>query len=160
MRPSLRMPLADTRRRDSLERMEHLPGGSGGVWRADDPVHGPVVHRPTGPWTPAVHDLLAFLAAAGLDGVPRVLGFDDEGREVLTYLAGAPSPSTPSRRPTRCSPGCRTWLRRFHDVVRGYDPGPRVWRQTRRALAPGQLVCHNDTGALQLDRRRTTASPA
>jgi hypothetical protein len=125
----------------------HLPGGSGGVWFADDPVLGPVVHRPTGRWTPAVHDLLAFVAAAGLDGVPRVLGFDEEGREILTHLHGRTIAVDVEAAPDEVLTDAAAWLRRYHDVVRDYDPGPRVWRQTEEALAPGQLICHNDTGA-------------
>src|SRR5882757_4970271 len=61
-----------------------LPGGNiGGAVRV-----GSTVRRPTGPWTPAVHGLLNHLAAAGLAGVPRVLGFDDRGREILDFLPG------------------------------------------------------------------------
>ena len=49
---------------------------------------GETVRRTTGPWTPAVHALLEHLADVGFDGAPRVEGFDDEGREVLEYVAG------------------------------------------------------------------------
>ncbi|MET0830323.1 MAG: phosphotransferase [Microbacterium sp.] len=127
--------------------MEHLAGGSGGVWRVDDPEHGPTVHRPTGPWTPAVHDLLAHLADAGLDGIPQVLGTDSGGREVLAYLPGRTvAVDTEAASDATLGEAAR-WLRRFHDAVRSYDPGPRSWRQTSAALEPGQLICHNDTGA-------------
>ena len=127
--------------------MEHLPGGSGGVWRDDDPERGPAVHRPTGPWTPAVHDLLAHLADAGLDGIPHVLGFDADGREVLTYLVGARWPSSRGRARRR-PPGCAR-----HGCAGSTTPcarttrAARTWRQTAAALEPGQLICHNDTGA-------------
>ncbi len=61
-----------------------LPGGNvGGAVRVGD-----TVRRATGPWTPAVHALLNYLADAGLTGIPRVLGFDDRGREILEYLPG------------------------------------------------------------------------
>ena len=43
--------------------------------------------RPGG-WTPAVHALLAHLAGTGFTGAPRPLGFDEQGREVLTFLEG------------------------------------------------------------------------
>jgi hypothetical protein len=68
---------------------------------------GATVHRETGPWTPAVHALLRHLEAAGLEA-PGVLGIDDEGREVLTFVEGcagveplsgtASSPNTYDRR--------------------------------------------------------------
>ncbi|WP_238569716.1 hypothetical protein [Thermobifida fusca] len=50
---------------------------------------GAVVLRPTGPWTPAVHALLRHVAAAGFSGAPRVHGVDDQGREILDFVAGA-----------------------------------------------------------------------
>jgi hypothetical protein len=117
--------------------VEHLPGGSGGVWRVDDPEHGPTVHRPTGPWTPAVHDLLSHLSDAGVDGIPRVLGFDDEGREVLTYLPGRTVAVDTEQAPDETLAAAAGWLRRFHDAVRAYDPGPRTWRRAPRRSSRG-----------------------
>jgi hypothetical protein len=127
--------------------VEHLPGGSGGAWRGEDPVHGSVVHRPTGPWTPAVHELLAHLRITGLDGVPRVIGFDADGREVLTYLAGDSVAVDTEAASDEALVGAARWLRRYHDAVRSYDPGIRTWRQTTAAPALGELICHNDPGA-------------
>ena len=49
---------------------------------------GETVRRPVGEWTPAVHALLRHLDAVGFTGAPRVLGFDDQGREMLTYIHG------------------------------------------------------------------------
>src|SRR5205085_1116618 len=61
-----------------------LPGGKGGgTVRV-----GRTVRRATGPWSPAVHALLAHLTAAGLAEAPRVLGIDSAGREALTFLPG------------------------------------------------------------------------
>src|SRR5687767_13522489 len=100
---------------EAMDERTHLPGGSGGVWFAVDPVLGPVVHRPTGPWTPAVHDLLAFVAAARLDGVPRVLGFDDEGHEVLTHLGGRTIEVDEDAAPDDVLTDAVAWLRRYHD---------------------------------------------
>ena len=60
----------------------HLQGGNmAPVVRA-----GETVRRVTGPWTPAVHRLLAALHEAGLEGIPRALGIDGEGREVRGAL--------------------------------------------------------------------------
>ncbi len=53
---------------------------------------GRTVRRPTGPWTPAVHALLAQLRRHLVPGVPRVLGIDERGREVLELLPGRPVP--------------------------------------------------------------------
>ena len=125
---------------------EFLPGGSGGVWRrrGDDGVVR--VHRPTGPWTPAVHELLAHLAAQGLDGIPAVHGIDDDGLEVLEFLPGETLDPEATVAPERALAGAAAWLRRFHDAVRDFRPGQREWRQGMQDLGPDELICHNDPG--------------
>jgi hypothetical protein len=117
-----------------------LEGGNvGGAVRVGD-----TVRRPTGPWTPAVHELLDFLADAGLDAIPRVLGVDDRGREVLTFLPGRVVPiGVEELTDTQLASAAR-WLRRFHAAVAGFPRGPRRWRFVERALAPGEIVCHHD----------------
>ena len=63
---------------------EILPGGN-----TDGAVRiGGVVYKRALPWTLSVHALLRYLEEAGVDGVPRTLGFDDQGRQMLTYLPG------------------------------------------------------------------------
>src|SRR5262249_12799626 len=49
---------------------------------------GQTVHRPTHWWTPAVHELLKYLESVGFPYSPRVLGFDEQGREVLSFIEG------------------------------------------------------------------------
>ena len=58
-------------------------GNAGGAVRVGD-----TVRRAGGPWTPSVHALLAHLSGRGFAGSPRPLGIDEQGREVLTFLAG------------------------------------------------------------------------
>lgn len=62
---------------------EHA-GGATGVRILDDGVH-----RRTGPWTPAVHELLDHARRSGLTEAPDVVGFDERGDEVLRFLPGA-----------------------------------------------------------------------
>jgi hypothetical protein len=63
---------------------EWLEGGyANGAVRVGD-----TVRRSAGPWTPAVHALLAYLADQGFTGAPRPLGFDEQGREMLAFLEG------------------------------------------------------------------------
>ena len=62
-----------------------LTGGrlTSGVVRVGD-----TVRRPTGPHSPFVHRLLRHLEAAGFEAAPRVMGVDERGREVLSFIAG------------------------------------------------------------------------
>lgn len=125
---------------------EHIPGGSGGVWRVRLPDGETRVHRPTGPWTPAVHALLAHLAERRLDGIPSVLGIDDEDREVLSYLPGRTLDAEIEQPTERALTAAASWMRRFHDAVRDFRPGAVEWRQGMQALGADEVICHNDPG--------------
>lgn len=115
---------------------EPLPGGNvGGAVRIGD-----TVRRLTGPWTPAVHALLDHLAFR-LPNVPRVLGVDDRGREVLSYLPGrVPDVETETLTEGQVA-SLVAWTREFHTAVAGFShPGP--WRYF--ALDAPTLIGHND----------------
>ena len=81
-----------------------LPGGdvTEGVVRLGD-----TVRRPLGDHSAQVHLVLRHLEASGFDGAPRLLGVDDRGREILTFVdgevAGRPWPS-PGPASARCTP--------------------------------------------------------
>lgn len=99
-----------------------LPGGNaGGAVLAEG-----TVRRPTGPWTPAVHALLRHLEAHGFEGAPRVLGVDEKGREMLSFLPGAtigvarPWPRWVHSDEALVEVGA--WLRRYHAAVADFMP--------------------------------------
>lgn len=119
----------------------HLPGQAGGV----DKV-GRTVRRPTGPWTPAVHEFLAFLASSGLRGVPEVLGVEGD-REVLSYVSGRGVPVDKEVVLDEVLVEAVAWLREFHDIAEGFRPTePLRWRAGEMELRADQIVCHNDPG--------------
>nr|WP_211208748.1 phosphotransferase [Aeromicrobium marinum] len=129
--------------RGTEETPEHLPGGTGGVWKV-----GRTVHRPTGAWTPAVHRLLRWLADQGLGGIPHVHGLDDDGREVLSYIEGRGVPVDDEVVLDSVLVEAVQWLREFHDVVEDFRPTePLTWRSGTAELEPGQIICHADPGA-------------
>ena len=152
MRPSLRIAAIPSRH----GRRTHLPGGSGGVWYADDPVLGPVVHRPDG----AMDAGRARPARVPRDAGPRrrphaCIGFDAEGREVLSFVCRDALDRGVRRADRRADrgmpqPGC---VAITTSCATG-DPASRVWRQTDHELGAGELICHNDPGTYNWVIRR------
>ena len=129
---------------DALADPEPLAGGRvGGAVRVGDSVR-----RPTGPWTPAVHELLAHVHAAGVTHVPELLGMDEAGREVLRYVPGATVGDANVVDPAFRRPGLvrqvGAWLRTLHDATSSFPSGPRVWRRGTAARRSGAVICHHD----------------
>ncbi len=121
-----------------------LPGGNTtGAVLIDD-----VVHKRASPWTPTVHALLRYLEDQGFDGAPRSRGFDDQGREMLTYLPGEtvggrdPWPAWVWSDPLLIQTG--RWLRRLHDVTADFRPPAGERWFVGGAMAPGLVVGHQD----------------
>ena len=123
---------------------ERLPGGNtGGAVRIGD-----TVRRTAGPWTPAVHALLAHLHDVGFDRCPRPLGIDEQGREVLSYMPGSsvgdvePWPSWVHSDAALVD--VARWLRDYHAAAAGFvPPADAEWRGEAPSDA-GAIVCHND----------------
>jgi hypothetical protein len=131
-------------------------GNSSGAIRV-----GETVRRPCGPWTDSVHGLLRFLEQASFIGSPRVLGFDDHGREVLSYLPGN---TVGDQRPwpkwvhsDEALVQVAHWLRSYHETVADFRPPQRaVWREGGE-WRPGMIIGHNDAApynAVWTDERR------
>jgi len=126
---------------------ERLAGGNvGGAVRVGD-----TVRRAAGSWTPAVHALLDHLADRGFTAAPRPLGFDGQGREVLTFLEGE---TTGGRRPRPAWVHAEDtldqvarWMRAFHQAVADFVPPPgAVWRGGG-TWSPGLIIAHNDAAS-------------
>jgi Ser/Thr protein kinase RdoA (MazF antagonist) len=92
---------------------------------------GDTVRRPASPVTA---DLLRLLEERGLDIVPRYLGRDDEGRDILTYLDGW-VPAKFERWTDEQVAAVGRLLRAFHDATRG-----------SRLAGHHDVVCHHDPG--------------
>jgi hypothetical protein len=123
---------------------QRLPGGRGfGAVRVGDEVR-----RPPQPWSPTVHTVLRHLADSGFDGAPRALGFDEQGRERLTYLPGESLGETsPWPVWVRSDDALRqvgAWLRRLHDATATYRPPPDAVWFTGRPWRPELVICHLD----------------
>jgi hypothetical protein len=125
-----------------------LPGGrSFGAVRVGDEVR-----RPAQPWTATVHSVLRHLEDAGFDGAPRARGFDDQGRERLTFLPGQTLGETlggtgPWPDWLRSDDALRQvggWLRRLHDATVTFRPAADAVWFTGRPWQPGLVIAHLD----------------
>ncbi|WP_085067218.1 phosphotransferase [Catenuloplanes japonicus] len=131
-----------------------LPRGnvSGDIVRVGD-----TVRRPAGPHTPAVHAFLEHLHRNGFRHAPRPLGFDEKGREVLTFAVGTVPwgdefPLVASDEAIRA---VARVIRELHEAAAGFvppadarwfalTPPDRVEMITHNDLAPWNLVVDGD----------------
>ena len=110
---------------------ERLAGGNvGGAVRVGD-----TVRRVAGAWTPAVHALLGHLADKGFRSAPRPLGFDEDGREVLTFLegeaVGGRMPWPPWTHADDTLEQVAEWMRGYHRAVADFvPPAGAIWSGT------------------------------
>ena len=106
---------------------------------------GDTVHRDTGSWTKQVHLLLTHLRAKGIQEVPAPLGFDQNGREVLSFIPGIVGhfPLPESLRTDEVLTSAARLIRRIHDVT---EDVAQLWQSgwqspTRK---PIEVICHGD----------------
>ena len=122
---------------------------------------GNEVARPAYPQTASVEHFLHYLGGAGASFVPRPLGFDEQGRQRLSYIEGvAPTPPYPT---WAFDEGLLTAVaslqRRLHQLARGYTPpADAEWATSAGDYFPTDalnsgpssnrdvIVCHNDLG--------------
>jgi len=94
-----------------------------------------------------VHELLKYLESVNFPHSPRVLGFDTEGREVLTYIEGESGKEGWKKIIT--DDGLRKYaklLRTYHDAVKDFKPQGLEWANGEKELKSGQILCHSDFG--------------
>jgi tRNA A-37 threonylcarbamoyl transferase component Bud32 len=103
-----------------------------------------------------VHALLRHLEARGVDGAPRLLGVDDQGREVLEFVEG--EVVWPDHNDLVASDAALVevagTIHRLHDALADFvPPTDAVWAELARdPLGPPELLCHNDLAPWNLVR--------
>lgn len=118
-----------------------LEGGnaSAGVVRV-----GETVRKPWEPRTPAVHELMRAVAAAGIE-VPAPLGRDAQGRQIFEFVPGPLAMDSPALTPPQLA-RVGAMVRAIHDACEGFVPSaPTQWDPL--LPVPGgepDLVCHGD----------------
>jgi len=107
---------------------------------------GDTVRRPQRPTSAATHALLRHLERVGFDGAPRLLGIDERGREVLSYIPGQAviSPYPHWALTDEALASVAVLLRRYHDAVASFDPGRHSWPHPLPEPYRGSIVSHND----------------
>src|ERR1700749_812467 len=123
---------------------QQLPGGrSFGAVRV-----GGEVRPPAKPGRATAHSVLRHLEDAGFDGAPRARGFDEQGRERLTFLPGQTLGETsPWPDWVRSDDALRqvgAWLRRLHEATATFRPGAGVVWVNGGPWRPGLLIAHLD----------------
>lgn len=105
---------------------------TGGRVTAQVVRRGEFVHRTPCKNAAFVHQVLEFLEAGGVEGVPRYRGLDQQGREVLTFLPGQVPPDLGFFTQAQCCQAVER-MKAFHSCLRDFPGCP-----------PGWTVCHND----------------
>ncbi|MDX3002579.1 phosphotransferase [Kribbella solani] len=107
---------------------------------------GDTVRRPLRASSGATHALLEYLERVGFEGAPRLLGVDEQGREVLSYLAGetvqAPYPAWSMTDAALDS--VAVLLRDYHQAVADFRPVGLEWAEPVPDAYVDGLIGHND----------------
>ena len=106
---------------------------------------GNTVHRPVHRWSSSVHALLNHLELAGFQYSPRMLGFDDQGREIVSYIEGDSGAAGWSR--VLSEEGLQAFaglLRDYHEAVSDFRPSTSDWSTGMQTLMPGEVITHGD----------------
>ena len=127
----------------------------GGNSSADVVRVGDTVRRSAMPWSASIDALLLHLESVGYEASPRALGYDEQGRQVLSYVEGFVDPSPMDLGLARVRE-VGTRIREFHDAVRTFvPPDGAIWN----VLIPPdatEIICHHDLAPLNLVRTTTT----
>lgn len=135
-------------RMDKLGDSHVLAGGNSGseVVRVGD-----TVRRQPGPWSASVDALLLHLEAVGFDGAPRALGYDELGRQVLSFIPGHVDASSGDLTESDVESVGRL-VRELHDASSTFVwPAESVWN-VAIPHDEAELICHNDLAPWNLVR--------
>jgi hypothetical protein len=124
---------------------ERLPGGRlTTVMR-----NGDTVRRPGQPWNKDVHELLQHVRDRGFLLAPEPQGFDEQGREILSYIEGDTSAAvTPWPGPLwsdELLADVGRAVAGYHRAVADFIPDANArWQYRPRPLEAGEIICHHD----------------
>ena len=108
---------------------------------------GGTTRRPAHDRSAYVDALLQHLADVGFDGAPRPLGYDERGRQVLTFVDGEVPRAAPYLLSAAQLRSASALIRGFHDAA-----------ATSTLCADQETVCHGDLGPHNTVFRRERAA--
>jgi hypothetical protein len=118
---------------------EELPLGGGAL--TDGVVRiGDTVRRPSRQAAQLMRDVLLHLERAGFDAAPRWLGFDEQGRDILTWIDGETFTDRSQMHPYVGEPKARVTF--TDDQIAAVM---RLLRQYHDTFG-GDVICHGDFG--------------
>lgn len=139
--PAQRLYVADVRPAERAHIVVHNDDPGRPTWdRPGAGEPGPVrvgdtIRRPAHRRSQDIDELLQHLADAGFAGAPRPLGYDDRGRQVLTFIDGEVPGAGPYRLSDARIRSAALLIRAFHDAA-----APSV------SGTGHETVCHGDLG--------------
>ena len=99
---------------------------------------------------PMLHSYLLYLEEAGMPGVPRFLGIDGQGREILSYLPGKTMEhgldGSPALNSEETIADVARFMRKLHDVSAGFLPRAVEggWRNPYFPDEEPETILHGD----------------
>ncbi len=115
---------------------------------------GNTVRRPVTPYSASVDLLLQHLANAGIDGVPTPLGYDDKGRQVLSFEEGHIS-DNPSDLDEDRLVELGALIRKLHDASATFTPPENARWNVLIVPDEEDIICHHDLAPWNLVRTPT-----
>ncbi|MEO7716999.1 MAG: aminoglycoside phosphotransferase family protein [Capsulimonas sp.] len=127
---------------DEEEHEETLAGGNSNV---SVTRIGDTVRRAMTAHSPSVHRLLRHLESKGWSGCPRLIGVDERGREILTYLPGECGFMPYLWHGDDALTAAAHLLRGYHEAVADFVACPSdSWAYAYPDLSRHEIICHND----------------
>ena len=126
---------------NQFEKEEMLAGGNiSNVYRTGDSVR-----RELKKDSAKIHKLLKHLESKGFKYAPKLLGIDDKGREILTYIEGEAGnyPLKEYMWSNNVLANIAKMLRRYHDAVSDF-PYSDEWVPMVNTPYEAEVICHND----------------
>jgi len=124
---------------------------TGGGTRNQTVKIGNIIHKKAPEQHPMVRAYLLYLEKEKMQGVPRFLGIDEQGRDMLSYLPGKTmGPDYPHDHPCLHSDQCvidtARFMRKLHDISVGFLPRAveAGWINPFFSNEAPEIICHGD----------------